>query len=105
MDLGAAWAGTLGDVALLADEGVAGWTVLVLMAGLPVASALALARGRRLAVVPLLLSVAVGAVWVLHHATGWWSTSLPWSVVPLVAVGAGWCVLLVALGRGRPAPA
>lgn len=99
MDLGAGWSGTMHDVALLADGGASGWVVLVLIVGLPFAAAVAVASGRRLAIVSLALSAAVGTVWFLHHATGWWDTSLAWSVVPLIAVGAGWCVLLVALGR------
>lgn len=99
MDLRAVWTGASNDIALLAGEGLSGWVVLALLLGLPAASLVAIARGNRLAVVPLGISGAVAAVWVLHHTTGWWDTSLAWSVAPLVAVGAGWCILLVAVGR------
>jgi hypothetical protein len=105
LDLEAARSGISRDIDELVSEGVIGWTILVVGAGLPVVSLLALLLRRWLALIPLAISAAVFAVWVLYYATERWSNPGQGAWMPAFGVVLlGWLVLIFAFARRRGGP-
>ena len=101
MDFGAGWDGIsryIGE--LLSDPVMAG--VATLTFALPVVSmGLGVAR-RRLALVPLLLSLGLLAVWFLAYATDWWSNQGQGVWVPaFMVVLFGWGFAFAAARAGH----
>ena len=71
-----------------------------LVLGLLVGSLVAVVMHRRLALVPLLLSVGLGAAWYLGYERKWSNPGLGGAAVAMLAVLAGWVCLGVAIIRG-----
>jgi hypothetical protein len=67
--------------------------------GLPVGSLVAVVVHRRLALVPLLLSVGLGSAWYLAYEREWSNPGVGGAAVALLAVLAGWVCLGVAIIR------
>ena len=79
-------------------DGTFGLILVVLFFSLPVASVLALAARRWIAVVPLLGWIALFASWFAYYATDWIGpVSGSAAGLVLLLVLAGWTVLVVAL--------
>lgn len=62
----------------------------VIVVALPVASAVLLAMGRRLAAVPLLIAAGSGVVWFLYYARDWPNPGIEGAWWAMLAVLAGW---------------
>jgi len=72
----------------------AGIPIVVLTVALPLVSLALLALRHRLALVPLLISVALLTEWFLYYATDWWSNPGQGVWVPaFVLVLGGWAVV------------
>jgi hypothetical protein len=83
--------------------GALGWTFLVLLFGLPVASLLLVLARRWIALVPLIGSFALFAVWILYYATEWFPpVSGATAGLAFLLVLAGWAMLAVASVARRP---
>ncbi len=81
--------------------GALGWTLIILTFALPLSSLLVFLRGSRLALIPLLGSVALLAAWVLYYVTGRWHLEAG-AIIPFFgSVLFGWAILAVALWRQR----
>ena len=94
MDFGAGLAGIERDLReFLAFP--AGIPIVVLTVALPLVSLALLIRRRRLALVPLLISVALLAEWFLYYATDWWSNPGQgvWAPAFVLVLG-GWAVVV-----------
>lgn len=102
MDMTAVASGLGSDVAGLARAfGPVGWVLLALLFFLPVVSLLVALRGSKLALVPLLGSVALLAAWVLYYALGRWHLEAG-AIIPFFGfVLVGWLVLLIAIAEER----
>lgn len=70
----------------------------VVVLALPVASIVLLAMRRRLAVIPLVISVALGMVWFLYCARHWPNRGLRGAGLAMFGVLAGWVTLAIAEG-------
>ena len=102
IDIAAGRSGMANDMRVLADQGVFGWAVLIVVFALPVASVLLLARRHWIALLPIAISFAVVGTWFLYYATGWWSNPGQGAWLPAVAlVLLGWVVVVVELWRAR----
>ena len=102
IDVAAGRSGIAKDMRILADEGVFGWAVLIVVFALPVVSVLLLAGRRWLALLPLAISFAVLATWFLYYAAEWWSNPGQGAWLPAVAIVLfGWFIVAVELLRMR----
>lgn len=105
INVAAGRSGIAKDMRVLADDGVFGWTILIVVFALPIASVLLIARRRWLALLPLAISFFVLAAWFVHYATDWWSNPGQGAWLPAVAlVLLGWFLVAVELWRTRPKP-
>ncbi len=85
--------------------GLLGWAMMLLTFALPLSSLLVLLRGSRLALIPLLGSIALLAAWVLYYLTSWWRLEAG-AIIPFFgSVLLGWAILAGALWRLRKASA
>lgn len=102
MDMSAVASGIGSDVAGVARAfGPVGWVLLALVFLLPVTSLLVALRGSKLAMVPLLGSVALLAAWVLYYALARWRLEAG-AIIPFFGlVLVGWLVLVVAIAEER----
>jgi len=93
------------DISGLASEaGGFGWAIIAMVTCLPLAAAGAVAAGSRLALVPLLGSVSLWALWYVYYATDWLTNpGLMGVAYGFYLLLAGWAVLLVAIIRLRRA--
>ncbi len=84
-------------------SGLLGWVMILLTLALPLSSFLVLLRGSRLALIPLLGSIALLGAWVFYYLTGWWRLEAG-AIIPFFgSVFFGWAILAVALWRLRKA--
>jgi hypothetical protein len=105
IDIGAGLSGIANDMRVLAQDGAFGWTILIVVLALPVASVLLLARRRWIALLSVMISFSVLATWLLYYATHWWSNPGQGAWVPAVAlVLLGWLVVAVELWRMHREP-
>jgi hypothetical protein len=105
IDIGAGLSGIANDMRVLAQDGAFGWTILIVVLALPVASVLLLARRRWIALFSVVISFSVLATWLLYYATDWWSNPGQGAWLPAVAlVLLGWVVVAVELWRMRREP-
>jgi hypothetical protein len=80
----------------------AGIPIVVLTVALPLVSLALLIRRRRLALVPLLISVALLAEWFLYYATDWWSNPGQGAWAPaFLLVLVGWLLVIAEVRRLR----
>lgn len=83
-------------------DGALGWTFLVLLIALPVASLIFVLARRWIALIPLLGSMALFAAWFLYYATEWLPPVSGGAVsLVFILVLAGWGLLVVAAVVGR----
>ncbi|MDP8932502.1 MAG: hypothetical protein M3O70_29125 [Actinomycetota bacterium] len=100
MNFGSVTRGIIRDVSQIIQVfGPLGWTLIVLTFALPLSSLLVSLRGSRLALIPLLGSVALLAAWVLYHATGRWRLEAGAVIAFFGSLLFGWAILVVALWR------
>jgi hypothetical protein len=105
IDIGVGLSGIANDMRVLAQDGAFGWTILIVVLALPVASVLLLARRRWIALFSVVISFSVLATWLLYYATDWWSNPGQGAWLPAVAlVLLGWVVVAVELWRMRREP-
>jgi hypothetical protein len=105
IDIGEGLSGIVKDMRVLAEDGAFGWTILIVVLALPVASLLLLARRRWIALCSLVISLSVLVTWLLYYATDWWSNPGQGAWLPAVAlVLLGWLVVALELWRMRREP-
>jgi len=86
IDFGAGLSGIAKDIRVLAEDGAFGWTILIVVLTLPVASLLLLARRRWIALFSVAISFSVLVTWLLYYATDWWSNPGQGAWLPPVAL-------------------
>lgn len=83
--------------AFTTEDGALGWTFLVLVFALPIASLILVLARRWVALVPLIGSLALFAAWLLYYATDWFPpVSGSATALVFIYVLAGWVFLGVA---------
>lgn len=102
MDFDSAIRGITSDVTRTIQAfGLLGWAMILLTFALPPSSLLILLRGSRLALRPLLGSIALLTAWVLYYLTGWWRLEAG-AIIPFFgSILLGWVILALALWRLR----
>ncbi len=99
-DFGEARFGIARDVGELLATGPVGWLVAALVFTLPLASLVAALKGRRLALVPLAMSLVLFSEWVLHYATDWFANpGMAGLHAAVLFVLLAWGVLALAIVR------
>lgn len=102
MDWRAVWWGVSRDWSELWTFPPIGWVIAVILVGLPLGSAIAIARGSRLAFVPLGVAAVILATDVWYYGTGWWpNPGLNGAMILVLVAMVGWLVLVLAFWRLR----
>lgn len=69
--------------------------ILVVIFGLPLASALLVALRQWLALLPLVMSAALGGLWFTYYARDWTKEALAdWAGVVALLLGTGWLLVV-----------
>lgn len=102
MDWQAVWWGVSRDWSELWTLPPIGWAIALILIGLPLGSALAIARGSRLAFVPFGIAAVIVAIVVLYYGTGWWrNPGLSGAMILVLVALVGCLVLVLAFWRLR----